>query len=106
MDSNCEDQFLLSSPVCAVCQLGFYFEGDKCMACQNMTLAKGCYSCDSTDQNKCLFCKTNFYMNASGVCLRSSDSDTVRVVNTTTTPTKNWTAVLKRVLFVLALLMN
>lgn len=48
------------------CQNGFYFVNDVCVPC--LTNANdGCAGC-TPGANKCLVCKTGYFMNADGAC--------------------------------------
>jgi len=69
VDSNCQQSFLLATPVCTQCALGSFFSNGTCVQCTNNTYASGCLSCDPTNVNVCMVCRPNFYMNSVGVCV-------------------------------------
>lgn len=69
IDSNCNQSFLVQNPTCLDCSLGFFFSNGTCVSCSNNTLAQGCLSCNPTNNNVCLICRPNFFMNSKGACI-------------------------------------
>ena len=84
IDPNCDQNFLLSQPVCTQCSLGSYFVNGTCSSCTNNTFSSGCGSCDALNNNVCLFCRPNYYMNAQGGCVANNPTPVP-----TPTPTPN-----------------
>lgn len=53
--------------LCSVCKGGYFLKEGKCVSCENMI--KGCYMCDIFNENKCILCSKNYYMNDKGECI-------------------------------------
>lgn len=100
IDRNCASSFVLSTPACAVCNLGFFFLNRNCTQCTSNLISSGCMSCDQNNNTVCLLCTPNFYMNASGVCV-SAITMPVPTTNNSTNITKKWAQNLKMRLFLL-----
>ena len=66
IDPNCVDSFIPDQPVCSICQGGYHFKNDACVAkCSD---PDGCYHCDTEDPATCVICKLGYYMDENGKC--------------------------------------
>lgn len=89
VDPNCAQNFLLSAPACTQCAAGSFFVNGTCSSCSNNTYSAGCYSCDPTNNNVCLLCRSGYYMNSLGGCVANNPTPTP---TPTPTPGNNGTS--------------
>ena len=68
VDPNCDDNVINSSLLCDGCKKEHYLDRGECKICENFTMEKGCFYCDSNDE-KCLMCATGYYMVANQTCV-------------------------------------
>ena len=71
IDTNCQQASVLDQAACTQCNFGYYFSSGSCVACSANAYSSGCLSCDPNNNNLCLVCRPNYYMNAQGVCIQS-----------------------------------
>ena len=64
-DENCIDY--LRTLECSICRPGRFWNGLNCVECGDV---EGCLMCDTLDISLCKLCKSGFYMNREGDCMR------------------------------------
>lgn len=64
-DANCNNNQLVSSPVCSRCGAGYYFVNGACTGTCTQT---GCLACGESTNSVCAICNTGYYQDSTGKC--------------------------------------
>ena len=64
-DANCNNNQLVSSPVCSRCGAGKYFVNGACTGSCTQT---GCLACGESSNSVCVICNTGYYQDSTGKC--------------------------------------
>lgn len=68
--SSCSQMKYRLEPVCTACSPGFYFVDGSCTSCEEeVGYGRGCLYCDYAQTDRCLICRSSYFMNAEGKCL-------------------------------------
>ena len=70
--SECDSLRYVDTPVCTVCNPGYYFDETICVKCASQNYETGCLYCDYSDQETCLICRSGFYQDTDGNCVLNS----------------------------------
>ena len=75
---NCSSLRYLSKPTCTSCISGYYFNNDSCLSCSYQTYEQGCEYCDYENQERCLVCRSGYWMDIDGNCIFNSNLILIR----------------------------
>ena len=64
---SCIKSFI-SAPFCITCSPGHFIKNGDCTPCSANGAATGCFNCDPFNEEKCILCNTDWWMNKDGVC--------------------------------------
>ena len=58
----------VAAPFCVTCAAGSFMREGACVACGSNGVASGCLACDPFEEEKCIVCMSEYWMNKEGVC--------------------------------------
>ena len=75
LDPNCGNSQVVSTPICSVCNAGYYFSNNTCTGNCNTNGASGCLACNPAQANMtCYICQSGYYQSTSGACVPVSST--------------------------------